>query len=228
MIIELALGLLRGRSRSGFFLRRSRNFLHGWGRSSGTSSSRSACGRSRAASRLRLAALRRSSGAAGRLRLAAGGNRLLAARSRSSGHCTRGWSRGGSAALHFDYLALDRLAAVLGFSGSAECCNDGKGRAQRDQLQIATHVVSLSKMMVMASPASIANDQHPHDTAAQDVLRPTLPGRTSKYATFNGRTNCSDYEGCAGKITVAPLMSNHSELQMLQQESRSAPLSARQ
>ena len=133
------------RSRSGFFFRRSWNFLHRRGRSS-RSSATTAARRSRAARAL--------GGAAGRDRLAAA-HRLCLARGRSTGSRARSRSGLGAAgrmmmlmtALRLRSLAaldLRGLAAVTGFSGTAESGQYGQGCAQRNQLHRTTHVVSLS------------------------------------------------------------------------------------
>lgn len=131
------------RSRSGFFLRRRRDFLHSRS-SGGRSGATAAARRSRAARGL--------GGAAGRGWLAAA-HCLNLARGRSTGSGARGRSRLSAAgalllaALDLRSLAaldLRGLAAVLGFSGTAESSQDGQGRAQRNQLHRTTHDVSLS------------------------------------------------------------------------------------
>lgn len=130
------------RSRSGFFLRRRRNFLHsrsGSGRGGATTAAR----RSRAAARLGSTAGRGWLAAAHRLGLARGRSTSGGTRSRSGLSAATGLL----AALDLRSLAaldLRGLAAVFGFSGTAENGQDGQGRAQRNQLHRTTHDVSLS------------------------------------------------------------------------------------
>ena len=166
------------RSRSGFFLRRRRNFVH-----SRSSSSRS--GAATAARRSRAA--RGLGGTAGRGRLAAA-HRLDLARGRSTGGGARGRSSLRTAgcllstALDLRSLAaldLRGLAAVTGFSGSAERGQNCQGRAQRNQLHRTTHDVSLSLHYDGSAswPSIEVNEQSPHGLPVQDDSRPTLPGR---------------------------------------------------
>ena len=129
------------RSRGGFFLRRSRDFLH--------SRSRSTSSRSGATT----AALRSRAAGGGWL---AAANRLDLARGRSTGGRARSRSGLGAAgrmmmlmtALRLRSLAALDLrglaAAVAGFSGTAESGQHGQGCAQRNQLHRTTHDVSLS------------------------------------------------------------------------------------
>lgn len=139
-------GQLGLRSRSGFFLRRRRNFLHSRS-SGGRSGATAAARRSRAARGL--------GGAAGRGWLAAAHCLNLArSRGRSTGRRARSRSGLSTAGRLLSLAALDLrslaaldlrgLAAVLGFSGTAESSQDGQGRAQRNQLHRTTHDVSLS------------------------------------------------------------------------------------
>ena len=159
------------RSRGGFFLRRSRDFLHGRS-SSSRSGATTAALRSRAARGGWLAA-------ADRLSLARGRSTGGGARSRSG----LGAARCLLAALDLRSLAatnLRGLAAVTGFSGTAESGQDGQGYAQRNQLHRTTHVVSLSLHYdgPTSRPGSIEVNKHsPHGSTVQDDSRPTLPGR---------------------------------------------------
>lgn len=162
------------RSRGGFFLRRSRDFLHG----------RSSISRSGATT----AALRSRAARGGWL---AAADRLSLARGRSTGGGARSRSGLGAAgrmmmlmtALRLRSLAATNLrgfAAVTGFSGTAESGQDGQGYAERNQLHRTTHVVSLSLHYdgPTSRPGSIEVNKHsPHGSTVQDDSRPTLPGR---------------------------------------------------
>ena len=165
------------RSRSGLFFRRRWNFLDlGLTTLSlplSTTASRStttpvAVRRSRTAYLGRAAPRARSltAGGPGGLAAGRGGDLVSRCRIRSSDRAGRSrydlTARGLLAAPHLLRLAaldLGRLAAVAGFSGTTERGQDCEGRAQRDQLQNATHVVSLSTLMSgRLGPSIVANE----------------------------------------------------------------------
>jgi len=150
------------RSRSGFFLRRRRNFLYrrrGGGRSGATTAA------------LRSRAARGLGRTAGRGWLAAA-HCLNLARGRSGGRGARGRSGFSTAGRLRRLAALDLrgLAAVLGFSGSAESSQNGQGRAQRNQLHRTTHDVSLSLHYDGSAswPSIEVNGRSPHGSAVQN------------------------------------------------------------
>ena len=161
------------RSRSGLFLGRRRNFLHLTLPLSLTLTTASGSTAPVAVRRSRTAYLGRDapgaqSLAAGRPRLAAVGGGHLARLARVFGSSRAGRSRcdliarGLLAAPDLRCLAapdLGWLATISGFSGTAESGQDCEGRAQRDQLQNATHVVSLSTLMSGRSRPSIEENK---------------------------------------------------------------------